>query len=64
MKEVNTQKSSQKGVKMFRLKPTAKEIRALQTSLKQVNKLANRLGLFDPIDLESPMIYFAEEGKR
>jgi len=42
----------------------AKERKILQASWKQVNELSNRLGLFDPMDGESPMIFFAEERKR
>jgi hypothetical protein len=42
----------------------AKERKALQASWKQVNELSDRLGLFDPMDGESPMIFFAEERKR
>ena len=46
------------------LRLNAKERKALQASWKQVNELSDRLGLFDPMDGESPMIFFAEERKR
>jgi hypothetical protein len=59
-----SQREKQQSVDSAGLRLKARERKALQASLKQVNKLADRLGLFDPMDGESPMIFFAEEGKR
>jgi hypothetical protein len=61
-------KKSQRGKKQIvdtaGLRLNAKERKALQASWKQVNELSDRLGLFDPMDGESPMIFFPEERKR
>lgn len=46
------------------LRLTARERKFLQASWKQVNELSDQLGLFDPTEGESPMIFFAEERKR
>ena len=58
------QREKQQSVDTARSRLNAKERKALQASWKQVNELSDRLGLFDPMDGESPMIFFAEEGKR
>jgi hypothetical protein len=62
MKKIQRKKQQRVDTAGTRL--TAKERKVLQASLNQVNELADRLGLFDPLDGESPMIFFAEEGKR
>ena len=59
-----SQRKKKQSVDTARLRMNAKERKILQTSLKQVNELSERLGLFDPMDGESPMIFFAEERKR
>jgi len=58
------QRKKQQPVDAAGLRLSAKERKVLRTSLKQVNELSARLGLFDPTDGESPMIFFAEERKR
>jgi len=59
-----SQRKKKQSVDTARLRMNAKERKILQTSLKQVNELSERLGLFDPMDGKSPMIFFAEERKR
>jgi hypothetical protein len=59
-----SQREKKQNVDTARSRLNAKERKVLQASLKQVNELSDRLGLFDPMDGESPMIFFAEEGKR
>jgi hypothetical protein len=59
-----SQRKKQQTVDTAGSRVNAKERKAIQDSLNQVNELADRLGLFDPMDGESPMIFFAEEGKR
>ena len=59
-----SQRKKQQSVDIAGPRLNAKERKTLQASWKQVNELSNRLGLFDPMDGESPMIFFAEERKR
>jgi hypothetical protein len=58
------QRKKQQSVEPTRLRLNAKERKILQASWKQVNELSDQLGLFDPTEGESPMIFFAEERKR
>ncbi len=64
MKKRDANKPTRRGREISGLRMNAKEKRVLQAPLKQVNELSDRLGLFDPMDGESPMIFFAEERKR
>ena len=64
MKKKDANKPTQQGGETSGLRLNAKERKALRASWKQVNELSDRLGLFDPMDGESPMIFFAEERKR
>jgi hypothetical protein len=64
MKKKDAQKPTQQRREISGLRLNAKERKALQASWKQVNELSDRLGLFDPMDGESPMIFFPEERKR
>jgi hypothetical protein len=59
-----SQKKKQQSVGTAGSRMNAKERKAFQAAWKQVNELSDRLGLFDPMDGESPMIFFAEERKR
>ncbi len=59
-----SQRKKKQSVDAAGLRLSAKERKVLQASWKQVNELSDRLGLFDPMDGESPMIFFAEERKR
>ena len=58
------QREKQQSVGTAELRLNARERKVLQVSRKQVNELSDRLGLFDPMDGESAMIFFAEERKR
>lgn len=59
-----SQKKKQQSVGTAGSRMNAKERKAFQAAWKQVNELSDRLGLFDPMDGESPMIFFPEERKR
>ena len=64
MKKKDANKRTRRGREISDLRLNTKERKTLQASWKQVNELSNRLGFFDPMDGESPMIFFAEERKR
>jgi hypothetical protein len=59
-----SQREKKQSVDAAALRLNAKERKAFQASWKQVKELSDRLGLFDPMDGESAMIFFAEERKR
>ncbi len=59
-----SQRGKKQSVEAAGLRLSPKERKVLQASWKQVKELSDRLGLFDPMDGESPMIFFAEERKR
>jgi hypothetical protein len=58
------QRKKKQSVGTVGLRLNARERKVFQASWKQVNELSDRVGLFDPMDGESPMIFFAEERKR
>ncbi len=64
MKKKDANRPTRRGREISGLRLNAKERKVLQASWRQVNELTDRLGLFDPMDCESPMIFFAEERKR
>ncbi len=64
MQKVKTKRTGLQNPGISGLRWKEKDRKKLQTSLKLLNKLADRLGLLDPMDTEPATIFAPLKGKR